>query len=126
MQFPMVLRWPQRGKLLAAEASACADNGFVNAHLAESDRPQQPAGADDILGAPRLADHDERCKPRHAREEANKLLVDEMMQEEVAGDDVRARRPRIGEKVEDIRRARFHAPSQRRKRLARRATDNIL
>jgi hypothetical protein len=60
----MVLCRPAGGKLLAAEAGARTDNGFVNADAAETDGPQQPARADDELSAARLADGHERRKLR--------------------------------------------------------------
>src|SRR5579871_3340273 len=98
----------------------------MNAHVAESDRPQKTAGADDEFGAPRLAGHHEPRKLRDARKEANQLIVGEVMQEEVAGDNICARRPGICQKVENIRRARFRAPAQSCKRIACRTTYNVL
>src|SRR5262249_52299732 len=77
-------------------------------------------------GATRFTGHNEACKLRRPCEQASQIFIDELVQEQVAGDDIYTRGLLVCQKIENIGRTRLHLPLQGSEALACRMAHNIL
>src|ERR1700678_190951 len=126
VQFPMLPAWPQRAKFLGGETSAGTDDGIMNGIAAASDHPKQPASPDYELGASRLTGDHEPSRFGRDREQSSQLLIVEVMQKQVAGDDVDRLGTGVDQKVENVRAHGLHGPVQGGKALPCRIVHDVL